>query len=297
MIQPHGDGVATARRAVILIVVLALLALFAVIGLSFVFYASSAAKTSQLAREAENQNSADVDPELLLSYFLGQLIYDTDDKLGIYSAMRGHSLARTMYGLNYDPITNVLLPNNVPFNGTGRLHTLAGPPRLGTFNNNLRGTGIDDYYLINYTYYPADGFLRDPERLGAIQLPNTYLRYRTDPEASGVVPGPYRGGFNAPYTYPDLNNMFLAAVKADGTALMPSFHRPWLFGSLADTAGNANWSNAEGKYMTLRPRPIDMDPNRFPYPEDEGGDVKNLVGSPGYYDALFTHAFCNNDSI
>jgi hypothetical protein len=131
MFQAHVDGVASARRAVILIVVLALLALFAVIGLSFAFYANSAARTAQLAREAENQNTPDVEPELLLSYFLGQLIYDTDDKMGIYSAMRGHGLARTMYGLNYDPATNMLLPNNVPFNGTGRLHTspaMTAPP-------------------------------------------------------------------------------------------------------------------------------------------------------------------------
>jgi hypothetical protein len=298
MFRSPVDGVVAARRAVILIVVLALLALFAIVGLSFVLYANAAAKASQLAREGENQNSLDVDPQLLLSYFLGQLIYDTDDRTGIYSALRGHSLARTMYGLNYDPVTNVLLPNNVPFNGTGRLHTLAGAPKLGTFNNNLRGTGIDDYYLINYTYHPADGFLRDPERLGATQRStNAYRPYRTDPTDPNVVPGPYRGGFNAPYTYPDLNNMFLAAVKADSTVLLPSFHRPWLFGSLTNTTGNANWSNAEGKYLTLRPRPIDMDPDRFPYPEDEGGDVKNLVGSPGYYDPLFTHAYCNNDSI
>src|SRR5579871_3295957 len=298
MIRLRVDRAAAPRPAVILIVVLILLALFALVGLSFVVLADSIAQASRLAREAESPLLSDVDPELLLSYFLGQLIYDADDRTGIYSALRGHSLARTLYGLNYDPVSNHLLPNNVPFNGTGRLHTLPGPAKIGTFNNNLRGTGMDDYYLINYTYFPTDGFLRDPERLGAVHLPtNTYLRYRTDPNDATTVPGPYRGGFNAPYTYPDLNNMFLAAAKADGTVLMPSFHRPWLFGSLTDTAGNPNWSNAEGKYLTLRPRPIDMDPKRFPYPEDEGGDVKNLAGLPGYLDALFTRTYCNNDSI
>src|SRR5262249_54433393 len=61
----------------------------------------------------------------------------------------------------------------------------------------------------------------------------------------------------------------------------------WLFGPNART--NTNWTNPIGKYLTLRPRPIDQkrnpaDPNEpelFPYPEDEGGDVKNLVGAPG----------------
>src|SRR5215471_11856731 len=90
-----------ARHGMILMVVLILLTLFAVVGLSFALYASSAAQTSQLAREAEVAPLPDIDPEMLFAYFMNQHIYDTDDFTGISSALRGHSLARTMYGYNY----------------------------------------------------------------------------------------------------------------------------------------------------------------------------------------------------
>ncbi len=87
------------RRGIILLVVLALLALFATLGLSFVLYAGSEATSARLAREAESISRPDVQPELLLGYFLGQLLYDTaDDPTGMYSALRGHSLARSLYG-------------------------------------------------------------------------------------------------------------------------------------------------------------------------------------------------------
>ena len=297
-------------------VVLALLTLFATIGLSFALYADAAAASSRIYREAQSPPLPDVDPELLFSYFIGQLIYDVpDDENGIYSCLRGHSLARNMYGLNYSKLPgrpiqyydrDGLPLNNVPFNGTGRLHTkfpVAGVDAPGTYNNPFK-PGTDDYNLVNYTYFKQDGFLRDPERFGALSIQGSqthYRPYRTDPNYEKEQPGYYVGGFNAPYTYPDLNHMFLAAVKAGagnlpsplgnvpaGTVLIPSFHRPWLFGSLTDHK-NPNWTNREGKYKILRPRPIDQkqkpddpnEPERFPYPEDEGGDVKNLIGSPG----------------
>src|SRR5205085_375716 len=101
-----------------------------------------------------------------------------------------------LYGYNDGGI------NSTPFNGVGRLHA---PSPLDN---------VDDYLLVNYTYFPADNFLRDPERLG----------WR---KALDQSRGLYTGGFNVPYTYPDLNNLFLAAVKADGTVLLPSYHRPW----------------------------------------------------------------------
>src|SRR5262249_46319879 len=87
-------GVTIYRAGAILMVVLVLLTLFAVVGLSFVLYADQVATAARFAREAEVRTTPDVAPELLLAYFLGQLIYDVDDQTGVYSALRGHSLAR-----------------------------------------------------------------------------------------------------------------------------------------------------------------------------------------------------------
>src|SRR5947209_6602136 len=113
------------RRGVILLVVVALLTLFAIVGLTFVLYAEGEAKASQAFRDSQTGTQPDADPELLLSYFLGQLIYDVPDpapgrEWGAYSAMRGHSLARLMYGYDENPNN----PNDKPFSGTGRIHTL-----------------------------------------------------------------------------------------------------------------------------------------------------------------------------
>src|SRR5262245_49685282 len=110
------------RRAVILMVVILFLALFAVVALTFVLYAESEAVTSRVRKEAETPRRAEVEPELLLSYFLQQLIYDVPDvRSGIgsvNSAMRGHSLMRTLTGYNTTPGAR----NDCFYNGIGRLH-------------------------------------------------------------------------------------------------------------------------------------------------------------------------------
>ncbi len=267
------------RRGVILLVVLSLLLLFAVVGLSFVFYADREAFSARLFREAQDQTRSDMDPELLGAFFLGQMLYDArDDSSGVDSALRGHGLLRGMYGLDYTVGANGtfhLLNNTVAYNGAGRLHF----PSVFARSPDAPATARDDYYLVNYTYYPADGFLRDPERRG----PRADLR-----SASQTFLG---GG--ASYTYPDLNNMFLAAVRADGTVLLPSYHRPWTgFGPLDPS--NPNWTDATKpwlKYLVLRPRPADHPPMNgkpgFPLPEDAGGDVKNLLGTPGGNDSIW----------
>jgi hypothetical protein len=61
-------------------VVLALLTLFALVGLSFLLYAEAEARTARLCREAESAMQPDVSPELLLSFFLSQLLYDVKDE-------------------------------------------------------------------------------------------------------------------------------------------------------------------------------------------------------------------------
>jgi hypothetical protein len=281
---------------VTLLLVLVVLTLLALLGVALVFYASSSLKSARLNLEAQSQRRPDAEPELLLSYFLGQLLFDTpDDETGVYSGLRGHSLSRDLFGLNYvigldgsllrtpdglRAVTGGNVLNNVPFNGTGRQEF---DPRL-PFPALQQLTGDDpakhDANLINYTWFSADGFLRDPERRGL----------RAGPRQPGAPDNrtPYSGGFNPPYTYPDLNHVYLAAVKADGTLLLPSFHRPWSgFGTLGPE--NTNWYDTTKpwlKYLVLRPRPADMGPG-FPVPEDAGGDVKNLLGAPGGNDSIW----------
>jgi hypothetical protein len=267
------------RRGIVLLVVMALLTLFSAVGLSFVFYAEAESTIAAFSADGGRKMVPDVDPELLLAYYLGQLIYDVDDQNGLYSAMRGHSLARTMYGYNYPGTSNVN-----PYNGVGRLHTGgAGMPVI----QNKFGAAADDYLGINYTYYSSDGFCRAPEK------------YNSAPVVQNPPPYPFPGtyvGTNVSYTYPDLNNMFLGAVRgSDGAVLAPSFFRSWTgIGSLDPS--NANWgagASAWTKYLTLRPLPAYN--TNFPAPEDGGGDVKNLPFGPGTVNPV--GGYFNNDSI
>lgn len=198
-----------ARQGVILLVVITLLTLFAVVGITFVLYAQAEASSMRVARQGESLQHPDADPELLLSYYLNQLIYDTNNP---QSSMRNWGLATNMYGQ---------AGGTVPFNGVGRLQ-----------NGN--------YWNINYA---TNG--RNPALDGAP---------------------------NPPYTYPDVNSLFLAAVRAfDGAVLVPSFYRRGPNGP-----------------VTLRAN--------LPFPPEDGvADVKNLADSPGFLHQKGN--FTPNDSI
>jgi hypothetical protein len=158
------------RQGLILLVVIAILAIFSILGVTFVLYSSGEAEASRIAREAENQTQPDMDPELALNLFLEQFLFGVPDSgPGLGSALRGHTLLRDVYG--YNDATPL---NQVPFNGTGRLSyglkDSAGNP---IWLNRAKPTdppdqvNPDNAELINYSYFSSDSFLRDPERLYA----------------------------------------------------------------------------------------------------------------------------------
>ena len=263
------------RRGVILMVVLAMLTLFAIVGITFVLFSDATAMSARINRESETQVKPEMDAELAMSLFLGQMIYDAhDDTTGTQSAMRGHSFARTMYGASFTTGANDANgrptyqgDNFLPYCGVGRYH----------YNNPLLAN-TDEYNMPSYQYFATDpsglkGAVRDPERFGT----------RANPTAAFAA-NTYVAG-NASYTYCDGNSMFLAYMDtATGEIKVPSFHRPSIFGAL-DKGTNLHWTSAAGKYMSLRPRPLEH-PN-FPYPQDLGGDVKNLDQAPGGCDSIW----------
>ena len=261
---------AGSRRGAILIVVLALLALFAVIGISFVYYAGAEADTARIHREGASQ----ADPDSVIAGIgtdtanaaIGELIFGTAN---VQSGLRGHDLMSNMYGGQVPIASGPLLPPPwVPFNG------------IGTFHEDLQAAyGVPDRaYWVNNTPVTINGsaVLMDPEWTG------------TRPTVAGPAfgPGPnlnnpltYTGRSyipsNAPYTYPDRNNLWLATLSpATGEVVVPSFYRSWIFrdatsqpatatglepamGMSPGPNSNVNWINGAGRAMILRPRPVD----------------------------------------
>jgi hypothetical protein len=299
-----------ARRGVILLVVLAILTLIALVGITFVLYSDSISAAARTESESASLSVPDMDPYQCFALFLGQLIYDAPDDgpsspNGVLSALRGHSLARNMYGWR---TAAGLIGNTTAFNGLGRLHFnyLSSVDAAATPIN-----GLDEWQLINYTWFhtlddvATGNLIRDPEFFG---IRNGALHK-------------WGGGLNPPYTYPDLNSLFLGVIRpSDGAVIARSYHRdytgfgPFWVKSGAQLIKNPNWTTpsvrtkplqAGLKYMVLRPRPADNpdpvtgnpgDPRGFPFPEDVGGDVKNIITSPGYIDPS-TGKQANNDSF
>jgi hypothetical protein len=101
------------RSGSILIVVIGLLALFAVVGLSFVLYADAEASAARSARTARNGDALP-NPESTANDFLKQLIFDTNLDPNNPSAIYNNSLLMSRFAPG----------SNVPYTGTGVPTTL-----------------------------------------------------------------------------------------------------------------------------------------------------------------------------
>ncbi len=161
--------------------------------------------------------------------------------------------------------------NFIPYNGVGGFQETVGLP----------SGGLPRMQVINYSWQfdrttPANSRVVDPEHVSTTPRDQTAV---AAPPTSAYV------GKNAAYTYPDRNNAFLAVVNPNtGEVVVPSFHRPSTFGPMLpppNAGSNANWTNTEGRYMLIRPRPQEHSTD-FPFPpmNPDGtytGDVQNLI--------------------
>src|SRR5689334_11092572 len=100
MFRPPTVSIPAPRRGVILLVVIALLTLFAVVGISFVMYAQQRADVARVLRESQ-QTIPGIAPndtaQSLLQKFAANLIFGLPEVPGgkyDQSALRGHELAR-----------------------------------------------------------------------------------------------------------------------------------------------------------------------------------------------------------
>ena len=278
------------RKGVILLVVLAMITLLTVLGLTFVLYSDASEATARINMEGERSafqvNPIDYPAYELMQHAFGQLVFGVeDDDIGQQSAIRGHELARDIYGYRYSgpaqsssdlqagnqTTSHIVGQNDRPFRGTGRL-------RVG--GNDSDKLKVNFTTFKNYAGGASPEYIRDPERPG------------TNGIRSGTDPNSYFGGFNPPYTFADLNHVFLAKLGPDGQVDEPSFVRRDSLntkdtttypGPLAKLSGNTfdfnfdAWTNPnpEWKYRHVRPRKNENSP-AFPEPGDAWGDVRNL---------------------
>ena len=114
--QARTQGNQRQRRGIVLVLVLAVLGLMAVIGITFATFSGQSRISARNFAQSVNQPQRDE----LMDYALAQLISDTAD---IRSSIRGHSMARDMYGndavfngyLTQRPDGAYTAPNSDPF--------------------------------------------------------------------------------------------------------------------------------------------------------------------------------------
>ena len=89
------------------------------------------------------------------------------------------------------------------------------------------------------------GFKRNPERINVTPIPGTIPQQ--------FNPGTYVGGFNPPYTAPDLNNVYLAEVMMD--PIPPASDPNKLGWRLRASTTTRSWTSSRWKGCRSSPTP------------------------------------------
>ncbi len=195
------------RSGMILLIVVAFLSMFMVVGTTYLLVADSIRRTSDFDLNATDKRSdyalmPDIDPRYMFNFALGQILYDVADPtifdaatgkiLTHNSSLRGHSLARDIYG-GY----KVGGANDRPFQGIGKTATEFANP---------------DYRV--KTLVTGTTVIADPEK-GSRQIAN--------------APNAPSSSWNVPYTYSDNSHFYLGSYTLDSAGnptIKPSFNNP-----------------------------------------------------------------------
>ncbi len=198
-----------------------------------------------------------MDPNTSFDYFLGQLIYGvSDDERRLLRASRPQP--------RRNHVRLLRLPRRRAVRRALQRH---GPAALHQADLG----GQDDYNLVNYTYFPTDGFVRDPSRIGTRAEPTPPPPPASTP-AARTRPTPIRIAIAC--SWPRSTHR-PARSSCRRTTAAGSSTRP------AKGQADLNWTNPTGKYLNLRPRPADHLGLTYPMtangtPDPSNLDVRNL---------------------
>lgn len=227
-----------ARRGSTLLIVLALLGMLLLLGmLYFTFASQEQANATYFAEAAKHIDDPGDDIDAIFDAALKELIQGADQSQKNSVISYRHSLIGTFLGKDLQP-----------FSGTGVYVVQTG---AGLVALNADGTAYSPPA-------PAAGYdLLEPNDSAAARYnPGSQLFFERD---FALLPAS-----DVDYTYPDINNMFLAyksyvwdpsVAGARRLVLKPTFHRPEL---LRDNSQNPvpNWAtNAAARARLMRPHP------------------------------------------
>ncbi len=322
------------RSGIILLVVLALITLFASIGVAFVYFSEQ--EVTKAADQKAGETIKLPDADLMFNYVMRQIIFPTSNNA---SALFTHSLLENMYGRSAPGVSSTAAYNGLGWRSNTANVTL-GQDNL--FRRNLQGQQYDEmaHGSLNPPYTYPDH--KNPY-LGGVAGNWTVRNYPLANPANYTQHGPValvrsfarEMKFRIAYTVtatgatgieevrlnPYSNEVFPSGVRhADYWRLnpggpiltmlmgnLPNFAapntrtytpNPTITCNTDGTNATLNLNQGDDRAHSMRPTPR-LNPN-FPPPGDLGGDVKNLppeVKTLVGFDALNNPVFANNDSF